>query len=70
MPFRSLRLPAQILRYFQKIMLAISHIWLRLFFENALILNKMSILGQAPSPSFLVIDLDICNLLKVQEVFA
>ncbi len=32
MPFRSLRLPAQTLRNSQKIMLAISHIWLCLFF--------------------------------------
>ncbi len=51
MSFRSLvpRLPAQTLRYFKKIMLAISPIWLCLFFGNALILNKMPILGQAPS---------------------
>jgi len=50
MPFRSLvpRLPAQTLQNFQKIMLAISHIWLCSFWENFSILNKMPILGQAP----------------------
>ncbi len=37
------------LRYFQKIMLAISRIWLCLFFGKTSILNKMLILGQAPS---------------------
>ena len=48
MPSRSLRLPAQTLRNSQKIMLAISNIWLCLFFKNFSILNKMPILGQAP----------------------
>jgi len=49
MPFRSLRLPAQTLRNSQKIMLAISNIWLCLFFKNFSILNKIPILAQAPS---------------------
>ena len=48
MPSRSLRLPAQILRNFQKIMLAISNIWLCLLFRNFSILNKMPIIRQAP----------------------
>ncbi len=53
MTFRSLvpRLPAQTFRYSHKTMLAISTIWLCLFCENASILNKMSIFGQAPSLS-------------------
>jgi hypothetical protein len=42
----------QTFRYFQKTMLAISIIWLCLFSENASILDKMPILGQAPSPKF------------------
>jgi hypothetical protein len=51
MPFRSLvpRLPAQTLQNLRKIMLAISLIWLCLFYENYSILNEMPILGQAPS---------------------
>ena len=48
MAFWSLRLPAQTLRNSQKIMLAISTIWLCLFFENFSILTQILILGQAP----------------------
>jgi hypothetical protein len=40
---------SQSLRYFEKIMLAILTIWLCLFFQNALILAKIAILGQPPS---------------------
>ncbi len=43
---------AQTLQNCQKIILAISHIWLRLFCENSSILNKKSILGQAPRVSY------------------
>ncbi len=41
---------AQTLQNCQKIMLAISSIWLCLFCENSSILNKIPILGQAPRP--------------------
>ena len=47
-----LRLPAQPLRNSQKIMLAISTIWLCLFCENFSILTKIPILGQAPSTAY------------------
>ncbi len=49
-PFRSLvpRLPAQTLQIYQKNILGISTICLWYFFEKSSILNKMSILGQAP----------------------
>ncbi len=49
MAFRSRRLPAQILWNCQKIMLAISHIWLCLLWDNFSILTKNPILGQAPN---------------------
>ncbi len=39
---------SQTLRNFQKIMLAISTIWLCLFFENLSILTKTLILGHPP----------------------
>ncbi len=39
---------AQTLRIFKKTMLAISNIWLCLFFENFSILTKTPILGQPP----------------------
>ncbi len=51
MPFRSLvpRLPAQTLQIYQKNILGISTICLWYFFEKSSILNKIAILGQAPS---------------------